>query len=374
MKKVGIIIINYKDYAEKFLVECRDSLRSQDFKSDFKVYIVDNASTDESLKYLKDSFKEAKVISREEGNYTAGNNAGIKKAREDGCEYFVIANMDMKFEKNWLSELVIAIETDDKIGIAQSKILLYQEDDNTSTDSTGSLQASSLQSDSGQAAQGKINTLGNIIHFLGFGFTENYKEDDREIEDLKEIKGYASGASFIIKKEVLNRIGGYNEEYYMYHDDLEMGWKTRLAGYKIVLASKSICYHKYEFSRSVRMLYYMERNRYMTFFIFYHFLTILLLMPALLIMDLGMLFYSIVNGWFVTKVRIYFYFLNLNNWKKIIKERRKIQKMRKLKDRDVVKDFYGKVLFQEINNPVLQYIANPLFNLYWNIAKKLIIW
>ena len=65
----------------------------------------------------------------------------------------------------------------------------------------------------------------------------------------------------------------------MYHDDLEMGWKAKLAGYKIVLAPKSVCYHKYEFSRSIKMVYYMERNRLITHFSFYELTSILAILP-----------------------------------------------------------------------------------------------
>ena len=75
------------------------------------------------------------------------------------------------------------------------------------------------------------------------------------------------GSSFAVKKAVLDKIGGYNEEYYMYHDDLEMGWKAKLAGYKIVLAPKSVCYHKYGFSRSIKMVYYMKRTASSPFFL-----------------------------------------------------------------------------------------------------------
>mgnify|MGYP001608715920 CR=1 FL=1 len=236
-KKVAIILVNYKDYVNRFLGECRDSLRAQNYPKDSCIiYIVDNASSDESVKYIKENYPEAKIIPRLDGNYAAANNAGIKEGIKDGCEYFVIANMDTKFDADWLSELIKAIASDPIIGIAQSKMLLYPKNEE-------------------EWKTPKINSMGNIMHFLCFGFTSYYNEIDRKIEGLPEIKGYASGCSFITKKEVLDKIGGYNEEYYMYHDDIEMSWKTKLAGYKIVLAPKSVMYHKYEFGRSICMLY-----------------------------------------------------------------------------------------------------------------------
>ncbi len=350
-KKVGIILINYQDYATKYLIACRDCLRQQNYPKDlFQVYIVDNASSEESLTYLKDNYSEATILSRSDGNYSAANNLGFNKAIKDGCEYLVTVNMDTEMKDDWLKELVLAIESQNNIGIAQSKILLYSQDKSVA----------------------KINSLGNIFHFMGFGFTSGYGQPNRDIVGYPEIKGYASGCSFIIKKEVFEKIGGYNEEYYMYHDDSELSFKVKLAGHKIILAPKSVIYHKYEFSRSVKMIYYMERNRYLTMMIFYpRDFFILLFIPGLL-MDIGMFFFSLVQGWFKTELKIYTYFFNYRNWCKIIKERRKIKKMSVVPFRKIAKDFSGKIEFQEVNNPILKYIVNPLLGLYWQIIKRII--
>ena len=380
-KKVAIILVNYKDYVNRFLAECRDSLRAQNYPRDlYKVYIIDNASSEDSKKYIKENYPEAIIVPRSDGNYAAANNAGLRKGREDGCELFVIANMDTKFDSAWLGELVGAVESDPKIGIAQSKMLLYPKT-------------------AEEWKNPKINSLGNIMHYLGFGFTSFYGQKDekfplppsasRRIKGGKngypEINGYASGCSFIIKKDVLDKIGGYNEEFYMYHDDIEMSWKTKLVGYRIVLAPKSIMYHKYEFGRSILMLYYMERNRYIIMFTFYKLPTLLLVAPAIIFMDLGMLFYSILSGWFKVKIRVYSYFLKPSSWIKVFQARKEVKKMRRVnphtknfgvgvKDRDIVKYFSGEILFQEISNPVLKYIANPIFNLYWQAVKRVIFW
>lgn len=353
-KKVGIILVNYKDYVNRFLSECRDSLRKQDY-SDFIVYIVDNASSEESREYIKKNYLEARIIQRLDGNYSAANNIGIKKAEEDGCEYFVIANMDTRFKNNWLSELVYAIESDNSIGMAQSKILLYPKTEK-------------------EWQKSKINSVGNIMNFLGFGFTSGYNEDDREIEGYPEIKGYVSGCSYITKKEVIKKIGNYNEEYFMYHDDVEMSWKAKLAGYKIVLAPKSVVYHKYEFGRSILMLYYIERNRYIAVLSFYSLPSLILLLPALIAMDIGMFLYSISGGWFKIKLRVYVYFLRLDSWRKILENRKYLKSIRKIEDKKIVDSFVGKIMFQEVANPVLEYVANPIFNLYWRIIKRIIFW
>ncbi|PIR93209.1 hypothetical protein COT99_01980 [Candidatus Falkowbacteria bacterium CG10_big_fil_rev_8_21_14_0_10_43_10] len=351
MKKIGIIIVNYKDYAQKFLEDCVKSLRAQrcsDFL--FKIYIIDNCFTDESIAYLKEKAPEAEVILRSDGNYSAANRAGVKQALEDGCSHVVIANMDVVFANHWLRELLETADSSLEIGIAQSKIMLWSERE-------------------------KINSAGNVLHFLGFGFTRGYQEiDEGQYNSIGEISGYASGSSFIIKREVLEKIGNYDAEYYMYHDDLEMGWRARLAGYKITLSPNSVVYHKYEFSRSIKMLYYMERNRYIAVFSFYKLPTLLLVLPPLLAMDIGMLGYSIANKWFLIKLKVYLYFLNPFSWAHIYRARRSVKKYRKISDREIAKNISGKVEFQEIMNPVLKRVVNPAFDLYWNIVRKFIWW
>lgn len=348
MKKVGIVMVNYKDYAERFLAPCRDSLLRQTYP-DFQVYIVDNASSEESRRAIAEIYPAAKILEREDGNYSAANNFGLKQALSDGAEAMVVANMDTVFKDDWLAELLAGLESGPEVGIAQSKILVYP----------------------AEGEKAKINSLGNCLHFLGFGFTSAYLEEDREIEGYPEIKGYASGCSLAMKKEVLEKIGGYNEEYYMYHDDAEVSCKAKLAGYRIVLAPKSICYHKFEFSRSVKKIYYMERNRFLFILSFYELKTILLILPALFIMEAGQISFALFKGWWPEKLKAYAYFLRPSSWTKLLAERRSLQRSRTVADKYFIQGFVAEIFFQEIDNPILKNIANPFFKAYWRVVLGL---
>lgn len=353
-KKVGIILINYGNYAERFLSACRDSLRAQNYPADLvNIYIVDNASTPESLAYLNQTYLGAVILPRLDGNYAAANNLGFKTAVNDGCEYLVTVNMDTEMTPHWLKELVLALVSNPDAGIAQSKILLYPKTDE-------------------ERKNPRLNSLGNIIHFLGFGFTNGYGKPDREISGYPEIKGYASGCSFIIRADVFKQVGGYNEEYYMYHDDLELSLKVKLFGNKIILAPKSVIYHKYEFTRSTKMIYYMERNRYLTLMIFYPWYFFILLGIPGALMDIGMFFFSLINGWFKEELKIYGYFFRLKNYEAIRRERTRIRETKVISFNKLARNFAGKIEFQEIANPILRYLVNPLFNWYWRIIKILI--
>lgn len=347
MKRVGIVLVNYKDYAKRFLAICRDSLLKQIYYN-FKVYIIDNASSEDSRRAIAEIYPEAKMLERDNGNYAAANNLGLRQALFDGAEIVVIANMDTVFKDDWLFELVAGLESGENVGIAQSKILVYPP----------------------KGEMAKINSLGNHLHFLGFGFTSNYLEVDREIAGYPQINGYASGCSFAIKKEVLEKIGGYSEEYYMYHDDLEVSWKAKLAGYKIVLAPKSVCYHKFEFSRSIKKIYYMERNRFLFIFSFYELKTILFILPALAIMETGQLFFACWRGWLWEKLKSYVYFLRPLNWQRLLAERKIIQHSRVVADKCFVRDMASEISSQDIDNTILKHVANPFFNAYWQVALK----
>jgi GT2 family glycosyltransferase len=353
-KTVGIVLVNYKDYAAKYLLACRDSLRIQNYLAgNFKVYIVDNSSSEKSFLFLTENYPEAKILPRHDGNYCAANNLGFREAIKDGCDYLITANMDTEMSPNWLQELISALENNLEAGIAQSKILLYPKNEE-------------------DKMRPLINTLGNRIHFLGFGFTSSYGLPDKVIDGYPEIKGYASGCCFATTPEVFNSVGAWDEVYYMYHDDIEFSLKARLAGYKIILAPKSVIFHKYEFSRSVRMLYYMERNRYLLVFSFYPLRVLLLLFPAFIIMSLGLFAFALFKGWASTWFKSFFYFLKLSSWQEIKRSRLNLKKISKLRFADVAKDIEGEVDFPEINNPFLKHIGNNLLDFYWSLVKKII--
>lgn len=350
-KKVAIVLINYQDYAMTYLKDCRDSLRRQSYgQENMGVYIVDNASSKDTLEYLKKEYQEAIILPRSDGNYCAANNLGFQTAIAAGYKYIITLNMDTVLETRCIEELVLSLKSNKELGIAQAKILLADKNEN----------------------EPQINTIGNILHYLGFGSTLGYKEPDKEIEGYPEIKGYASGCCFISTKDVYKTIGGWSEEYYMYHDDIEYSLKARLADYKIILAPKARVYHKYEFSRSQKMLYYMERNRYLLALSFYPVYLLVLLLPAFLVLNVAMMIFSITKAWFKTWLKVNLYFLNPRTWWQIFKFRARIKELPHRFDKKIAKTMVGKLEFLEIDNFILRYIANPVLNAYWQIIKKII--
>jgi GT2 family glycosyltransferase len=358
--KVGIILVNYKDYATRFLQDCRDSLRAQNY-SDFQVYIVDNATSAESKKYLQENYAEAKIIANiNNDGFAKGNNDGIKMALADGCEYVFLLNMDTVIAPDALSEMVKAAEADEKIGAVQARLMLAK------AISVGTQNLAFLPSN-------KINSLGNATHFLGFGYSVGYGEEWKGrnakscVPTTKEIM-YSSGAAVLFKKAALVEVGLFDEEYWMYNEDQELGWRLLLAGWKNVLAPEAVVYHKYEFSRSISKYYWMDRNRILAILECYDILTLILIAPAFLIMELGLVLFSLQNGSFNEKLKVWNYFLTAKNWEYIKIARARNQRLRKIKDKEIAKLITGKIWYQEIGDWKLRLI-NPIFNAYWILVR-----
>ncbi|MFH2136225.1 MAG: glycosyltransferase family 2 protein [Patescibacteria group bacterium] len=352
MPRVTVILINYKDYAKKYLPECIASLRKQSYPKDsFKIFIVDNATSAETEKYLRETAPEAEIIPDERNTgFALGNNLAMERALAANYDYVVLFNMDTIADPDWLSELVAAAEADKNIGAVQSLIRLHPETE-------------------------KINSLGNEMHFLGFGFCEGYGEkiSDLEIPVARQFF-YASGAAAIYPAKVLREVGLFDPEFFMYHEDTDLSWRIRQAGYKIVLTEKSVMFHKYQFSRSILQFYYMERNRLIMMFENFRLGTLILIFPAFFVMELGLLFYAALRGLFTTKLKVYGYFFHWKNWQRMIKNKKTKVKLRKVSDRQLAKLIVGKLEFQEIANPILKYFVNPVLNVYWKIIRQLIFW
>ena len=353
-RRVLIVILVYN--GAQYLRDCFYSLAKITYpKERFKILVIDNASADDSVAYLKSDWVEIKLLVNEKNiGFAAGNNLGMKYAINNNFDYVYLLNQDTVVKPDFLEKAVEIGESQKEIGAVQSKLLLYQ-------------------------SQDKINSIGNEIHYLGFAFAGGYQLPDQAMKE-KEIT-YPSGACTLFKTSVLKEVGLFNEEFFMYHEDTDLGWRLWLGGWKVMLAPKSIVYHKYEFSRSIKKYYYMERNRRLVVFQNYKLPTILLILPACFFMNLAMFFYSFIaglpagrQGWWQEEFRVISYFLKPNSWAKILKTRREIQAKRKVKDQEVIKRFVGKIEFQDIANPLLKYIVNPVFNLYWQIIKKLVWW
>ena len=357
-KKVAIIVVTYN--ASKYLGELFSSLENLNYPKDkFEIVIIDNASTDGTQEILKSQVLNLKskkfyvscFMFHENSGFVGGNNIGLQYAVDNDFDYAYMLNQDTVVDPNFLEEAINVAESDEKIGAVQSLLLLNDRKDT-------------------------INSMGNHIHYLGFAYAggngEKVQSSKFKVQSY-EIT-YPSGAAVLLRCTTLMKIGLLHPELFMYHEDVELGWRIWLFGYKIMLAPKSIVYHKYEFSRSMKKYYYMERNRFIVFLEKYKLATIVLIFPALVLMEILMFAYSFVSGFWKEKLHAYGYFFHISSWKKIFSKRLQNQTGRVISDREIIHKFVGVIQFQEAVNPFVKYIFNPLFHLYFIAIKFFIFW
>jgi len=348
--KVYIIIVTYN--AQDYLKDCLGSVFSFLPKEQaVNVVVVDNNSSDGTIDFIKENYPQIKLIENKKNlGFAGGNNLGMKYAIDRGADYIYLLNQDTIVEEGWLDKVLSLAESDSQAGAVQSLLMLWPEKE-------------------------RINSWGNEIYFLGLGFAGGYRKLNHKKNKLekKEI-AYPSGAAVLLRVNILKEIGLFNSEFFMYHEDLDLGWRMNLAGYKILLAPESIVYHKYEFSRSIKKYYFMERNRFWVLLQNYKWLTLILFLPALIVMNLGLLFSAAKGGWLREEFKAYKYYFNGRVWKNLLDNRKIVQDKRKVKDREILKLFTGKIDFQEVNSLIVNFILNPIFNLYFKLIRLIIWW
>ncbi|MEY4745010.1 MAG: hypothetical protein RL272_955 [Candidatus Parcubacteria bacterium] len=346
--KVAVIVVTYN--SSRFVDGCFGSLERMDRGGlDTAFIAVDNGSTDDTVERLQAyPWVDAVVASRNLG-FAGGNNLAIRHALEAGADYVYLLNHDTVVTPSFLTEAVKAAEADEKIGAAQSLLLLHPDTD-------------------------LINSTGNAIHFLGFGYCLDYRRRyaDWRHAGLKEI-AYPSGAGVLLRAAALRETGLLDEELFLYHEDLDLGWRLRLAGWAVVLAPHSVVHHKYEFARSISKYYYMERNRYVVLLKNLRAWTLVVLALPLAASELALFAASVRSGWWREKIRAYAYFLRPSTWAYIARERARIQGSRAVGDREIVRLFVSTIGYQEVAGPFTKYVANPLMTVAWAFLRLLIV-
>jgi hypothetical protein len=344
--KAAVIIVNYN--GKPYIEDCLNSLSRQTY-GPYEIILVDNGSQDSSVGLVERGFPQVKIIRNAENlGFARANNIGIRYALEKGCEYFVFLNYDTVVDEDFLEELVRCVNRNAQAGICQSKIYIY------SQDRPGRI----------------INSIGNEAHFLGFGFCGGLGEmDSQEYQRDREIT-FASGAAMLIRREVLEEIGLFDEDFFLYQEDLDLCMRARLAGWRILLASGSKVHHKYVFAKNTNRYFYTECNRLPRLFKTYETRTLLVLLPALLMMEIALLFFALWGGWLGLKLKAYIEVLR--SLGKTLRKRKRLQNMRKVPDKEVLLFLTGKVDFLEMANPLIRYGYNPFMSFYWRWAKALL--
>lgn len=253
MKRISIVVLHFK--GNRDTSECLSSLQKINVGNDHvSIIAVDNGSS-ERLRFDDFSRLKGKIL-RSESNlgFTGGNNLGISSALNEGADYVLLLNNDTLVDKDFLLELLRESESDKKIGVLSPKIYFvsgyeYHRDRYTK------------------------NELGKVIWYAGgimdwknvIGHHKGIDEVDSGQYDKVEETDYASGCCLLIKREVLQKAGMFDNKYFLYYEDADLSLRAKKNNYKIVYVPSSVVWHKNAGSAggsgSSLQDYYISRNR-----------------------------------------------------------------------------------------------------------------
>ena len=304
---VSIIILNYNGIND--LEKCFESLYNLNYKN-VELILVDNKSQDKSVELIKNKYADVKLYELKKNfGFAEGNNKGMVHANG---EYVALLNMDTWVDPNWLTELVKAAQSSEKIGIVGSKIYYYY--DRKTVNFAGS----------------SCDKYGNTVQ-IGAKTVEN------ELFNKQEQKKtfFACGASMLFKRELYNKIKLFDPSYFMYFEDVDFCWRAWIFGYDVIYVPTSIIYHKINRIREnfPKIIYMAQRNKLRTILKNYELKSLIKILPNYFYLRLK----EIVNSQVYKKSTIFILYLksflwNLFQIRSLIRNRIEIQANRKRDD------------------------------------------
>ncbi len=235
MPKVTVIVVTWNQRA--FLEECLRSLRTQTFQ-DFELVVVDNGASDGTANFLGSlADQQLRVLSNEANRgFCAANNQGIAAARG---EFVALLNDDATAQPGWLAAMLEAVGSDPTVGMVASKIVTY-----------GNPQV--------------IDKVGHLIFLDGQNRGRGTGVIDQgQFDNIRET-AWPDGCAALYRATMLDQIGGFDEDFFAYADDAELGLRARIAGWRAVFAPNAVVRHRVGSSLgqySLERLFLIERNR-----------------------------------------------------------------------------------------------------------------
>jgi len=235
-KSTKITVLTVTFNGKPFLQDYFASLAATNQQGlELEILMVDNGSTDGSVTWVREQYPNITVIQNDENNYARALNLGI---RHSEGEFVVISNNDATVHTNWLQGFLSVFKQDAKIGAVQSKIFF--------------------------ANNKKINSVGveEIEHYyfrdIGFG------RDDSSVYATAAERDYVTGGSVMFRKECLDDVGPWDEEFIMFMEDVDYSARCRKSGWKLWYSPASVMYHRYHGSSSEELCeYFCTRNRFL---------------------------------------------------------------------------------------------------------------
>jgi len=218
---VAVAILNYngKDFLKDFLPSVVQSTYDN-----VTIHVIDNKSTDSSLTFLRKNYKNVIIHELDENfGFAGGYNEGLKHIF--GADYLVLLNSDVEVTKGWIDPIVDLMESDKSIAACQPKVLQF---------------ANKKQFEHAGAAGGWIDHLG--YPFCRGRLFDTVEIDDGQYDEAEEVF-WASGAAMFIRSDLFHKIGGFDASFFAHLEEIDLCWRMKRAGYKIMVEPKSVVYH-----------------------------------------------------------------------------------------------------------------------------------
>ena len=330
---IAVVVVTYE--AEGAVGHTLEGLVPQLAEGD-ELVVVDNASGDGTLAEVERAAPSARVL--ETGSnlgFAAACNVG---AAEAGAPLLLFLNPDARPEPGALDALRAAASQQPGWGAWQALVTL---------------------------PDGAVNTSGGVVHFLGIGWAgvRDPPPGPREV-------AFASGAALVVRRELWERLGGFDGEFFMYCEDVDLSLRMRLAGHGVGVVPAAKVVHGYEFHKGPDKWFLLERNRWWTVLATYPPGLLALVLPALLAAELGLLAAAGAGGWLGPKLRANA--AVLRSLPRVLRRRRTVQHTRLASAGD-----FAAVLTSELDSPFfggmarLRAIAWALTG-YWRLARAVL--
>ncbi len=266
---VSVIVVNFNGVGS--VGACIDSLHAGDAGASFEAIVVDNASSDASADEiaLAASRHTGLRVLRSERNvgYAGAVNLALPECRG---RYVAILNMDLLVDEGWLGPLVRCLEDDPEVGGVAPVVLLM--------DGSG------------------VNAAGQDVHVTGLGFNRALGRSPADLGAAPIRVSGLMGAAFVVRRTLLDQIGGLDVLGFLYHEDVNLSWLLQLMGYGLRCVPESTVRHDYFLSMYPQKLHLLERNRLAMLLAYLRPGTLLLLSPMLLLTEAMNWSYALLRG------------------------------------------------------------------------------
>jgi GT2 family glycosyltransferase len=299
------------------------------------VIVVDNAGSDRAI---AEQFGVRLVEPGRNLGFAGGCNRGAAEATGDAL---VFLNPDTVIDSGALSRLAQTLQ-DPSIGVAMARLRLLDQPE-------------------------LLNSGGTVLHLSGLAWAGRYGEPAQELREREDVAA-PSGAAMAIRRDLFRELGGFTDEFFMYLEDTELGWRAHLHGLRVVVDPGADVYHDYEFGRNPGKVELLERNREIFVLTAYSLRLLLLLTPVLAATELAMLVVAAKNQWLGGKLDGWWWCLSHGRW--LARHRRETQRLRTVRDRELARFLTPRIDPNMLPLALGIEPANRLMKLYWAAVRR----